>query len=224
MTQNSAESSKIRVIAGLGNPGVKYQQTRHNIGFLVVDYVAAQLGLVWKSERRWKCEIAKTADSSLLLVKPQTYMNLSGESLGPMLRFLRLPAQSLLAVVDELDLPWGKLRLRPQGSAGGHNGLRSLIQHLGTQEFPRLRLGVGRPDGVKEVVDHVLGRFSPEEQATLANILERAKVCLLAAQRQGLEAAMCTFNSDSGVSARPPKAGGPPQAFPAIIKDNPEKS
>ena len=214
----------IRLIAGLGNPGSRYRDTRHNIGFLVIDELARRLGLQWKPEKRWKAEVAKTTDGSLWLVKPQTFMNLSGEAVGPLARYLRIPPEGVLAVVDELDLPWGRLRLRAKGSAGGHNGLRSLIQHLGGESFPRLRVGVGRPDGPKEVVDHVLGRFSPDEQAGLANVLERATVCLLAAQRQGLEVAMNAFNTDPGATARPPEAGGPNKAFSQTSKDNPAAS
>jgi peptidyl-tRNA hydrolase, PTH1 family len=212
----------IRLVAGLGNPGERYRQTRHNLGFLVLDHLAQAEGWAWNTEKKWKAEVAKSPDGSLWLVKPQTFMNLSGESIGPIARFLRLPQESVLAVVDDMELSWGKFRLRASGSAGGHNGLRSLIQHLGGQNFPRLRIGVGRPLDARDPSDHVLGKFSPDEQAGLAKVLERATFCILAVQRQGLEVAMNAFNQDPGASPRPPKAGGPPQASPSPPqKENP---
>ena len=201
---------RIRLVVGLGNPGERYRGTRHNIGFLALDALAAKESLVWKTERKWQAEVAKSPDGSLVLAKPQTFMNLSGESVGPLARYLKVPAGQILAVVDDMELDWGRLRLRPGGSAGGHNGLKSLIQHLGGQDFPRLRLGVGRPTDARDPSDHVLGKFSPEEQAGLANVLDRATLCILAVHRQGLEAAMNTFNPAPGA----PRPSPPPQKIP----------
>jgi peptidyl-tRNA hydrolase, PTH1 family len=206
----AAASQTLRVIAGLGNPGLRYRDTRHNIGFLVLDQLAAELGLRFAEEKRWKAEVAKTAGGELWLVKPQTFMNLSGEAVGPLARWLRVVPGGVLAVVDDMDLPWGRLRLRPGGSAGGHNGLRSLQQHFGSGEFPRLRVGVGRPEGPKDAVGHVLGKFSAEEKAGLASLLERATVCVLTASRAGLDAAMNRFNP---APAPPP----PPAAVRAAV-------
>jgi PTH1 family peptidyl-tRNA hydrolase len=203
-----SESPRIRLVVGLGNPGDRYRSTRHNIGFMALDALAEKQGLAWQTEKKWKAIVAKSADGSLVLAKPQTYMNLSGESVGPLVRYLKVPISGLLAVVDDMELPWGRFRLRPGGSAGGHNGLKSLIQHLGGQDFPRLRLGVGRPGDARDASDHVLGKFSPDEQAGLANVLDRATLCILAAHRQGLEAAMNAFNPAPGAprpSPPPPK-------------------
>lgn len=193
-----------RLIVGLGNPGDRYRGTRHNIGFMALDALAGQERLTWKVEKKWKAEVAKSADASLVLAKPQTFMNLSGESIGPLARYLKVPLSDILAVVDDMELPWGRLRLRPGGSAGGHNGLKSLIQHLGGQDFPRLRLGVGRPSVARDPSDHVLGKFSPDEQAGLANVLTHATLCILAVHRQGLEAAMNTFNPAPGAQRPSP--------------------
>ena len=209
-------SPTLRLIAGLGNPGKRYAGTRHNIGFLVLDRLAEGLGIAFREEKKWKAEVAKTADGGLWLVKPQTFMNLSGEAVGTLARFLRVEPAAVLAVVDDIDLPWGKLRLREKGSAGGHNGLRSLIQHLGTDAIPRLRVGVGRPDGPADVVGHVLGRFSPEEKAGLASLLDRATVCVSTARRSGLAAAMNEFNAEPPRPKPPrPPAGPPPPAAPS---------
>lgn len=207
---------RIRLVAGLGNPGDRYRDTRHNIGFMALDALAMKEGMVWQTEKKWKAMVAKSPDGSLVLAKPQTFMNLSGESIGPLARYLKVQPSEVLAVVDDMEIPWGKLRLRSSGSAGGHNGLKSLIQHLGGQAFPRLRLGVGRPADTRDPSDHVLGKFSPEEQAGLANVLERANLCILAAHRQGLEAAMNAFNPAPGAprpSPPPPKI--PPHDTPA---------
>lgn len=202
--------SRIRLVAGLGNPGERYRGTRHNIGFMALDALAEKEKLTWQQEKKWRALVAKSPDGSLVLAKPQTFMNLSGESIGPLARYLKIPLPDILAVVDDMELPWGRMRLRPAGSAGGHNGLKSLIQHLGGQDFPRLRLGVGRPGDARDASDHVLGKFSPEEQAALANVLDRASLCILAAHRQGVEAAMNAFNPVPGA----PRPSPPPQKIP----------
>ena len=202
--------ARIRLVAGLGNPGDRYRGTRHNIGFMALDALAEKERLSWQLEKKWKALVAKSPDGSLVLAKPQTFMNLSGESIGPLARYLKVPVPDILAVVDDMELPWGRLRIRPAGSAGGHNGLKSLIQHLGGQDFPRLRLGVGRPDDARDPSDHVLGKFSPDEQAGLANLLDRATLCILAVHRQGLEAAMNAFNPAPGA----PRPSPPPPKIP----------
>ncbi|MFM7180137.1 MAG: aminoacyl-tRNA hydrolase [Verrucomicrobiales bacterium] len=206
-----SDTPRIRLVAGLGNPGDRYRGTRHNIGFMALDALAEREKLTWRLEKKWKAMVAKSPDGTLVLAKPQTFMNLSGESIGPLARYLKVPSSQILAVVDDMELPWGKLRLRAAGSAGGHNGLKSLIQHLGGQEFPRLRLGVGRPEGIRDASDHVLGKFSPDEQAELAKILDRATLCILAVHRQGVEVAMNTFNPAPGASRpSPPTLKIPP--------------
>lgn len=188
-----------RLVAGLGNPGQRYRNTRHNIGFLVVEAVAARLGAEWREERRWQCEVAKAAGpSAVTLAKPQTFMNASGEAVGPLARYQRIEPVQVLAVVDDVDLPFGRLRLRPKGGCGGHNGLRSLARHFGTEDYPRLRVGVGRPAGAVAMTGHVLGKFAPDEKEELANVLERATLCVLSACGDGIEHAMNVFNPGPG--------------------------
>jgi PTH1 family peptidyl-tRNA hydrolase len=186
---------KPRLIVGLGNPGREYQDTRHNIGFMVVDALASQLGASWAHEKRWDCALAKFAQGWLL--KPFTYMNASGEAVSSMCRFFKVEPSEVLAVYDDVDLPLGTLRFRMSGSAGGHNGVRSLVSHLGGEDFPRLKLGIapenGRPSG-ERMVDHVLGRFSEGEKPALQQTIARATDALRASLSDGLESAMNVFN------------------------------
>ncbi len=211
-----------RLIVGLGNPGRKYANTRHNIGFLVADACAASLGARFAPDKRRRGEVAGSASDGVWLLKPQTFMNLSGESVGAMARFLKVEPAEVLVVLDDLDLPWGTLRLRPKGSAGGHNGLKSIIAHLGTDAFPRLRIGVGRPEGRGGVVGHVLGKFDSREQSVLDVLISRAKDCVFAAVRSGLPAAMNVFNQKPQASGQETGEGGdrpkghPPQTNPSI--------
>ncbi len=184
-----------RLVAGLGNPGLSYQDTRHNIGFMVMDALAVRLGAAFQNEKRWNSHAAKFAGGWLL--KPQTYMNLSGRAVAGLARFHKVPAQEVLVVCDDVDLPLGRLRLRPSGSAGGHNGLKSIIECLGGSDFPRLKVGIGadngRPGGDR-LSGHVLGKFSADEQATVAIAVERATEAVLTALKDGLGAAMNLFN------------------------------
>jgi PTH1 family peptidyl-tRNA hydrolase len=185
-----------RLIVGLGNPGNAYKDTRHNIGFMVLDALAASLGATFAPEKRWECHLARTPD--LWLVKPQTYMNLSGRAVRLVSKFFRLPPSEILAVHDDVDLPLGRLRLRAGGSAGGHNGIKSMIAELGTSDFPRLKLGVtagqGRPDGGR-LVGHVLGPFTADEKAAVAQVIDQAVTAIRRALSRGLEAAMNEFNT-----------------------------
>jgi PTH1 family peptidyl-tRNA hydrolase len=184
------------LIVGLGNPGETYRDTRHNVGFMVLDELARRCGANFVVEKRWKTQLARHGNT--WLAKPQTFMNASGEAVGAIAHFYKVKVGEVLAVYDDVDLPLGSLRLRPAGSAGGHNGIRSLIAHLGTNAFPRLKLGIadgarGRPDGGK-LSSHVLGRFSEDERATLAQVIDRAADAVSHALSQGLEAAMNLFN------------------------------
>ena len=145
------------MIVGLGNPGRTYEDTRHNAGFMVLDRLAARWGAVFKADRQRKCEVA--AGPGVLLVKPSTFMNESGLCVGPMMRFFKLDPRSVFVIHDEVDFPLGVIKLREKGSAGGHNGIKSLIAHMGTQEFPRLRFGIGQPRGKGDMIGHVLGKF-----------------------------------------------------------------
>jgi PTH1 family peptidyl-tRNA hydrolase len=183
--------SYFQLIVGLGNPGREYTETRHNVGFMIVDRLTAKNRAEWRSERRWHADVARAGES--WVCKPLTYMNLSGQAVAQVASFYKIPADSVLIVLDDFALPLGKLRLRSNGSAGGHNGLQSVIDHLGTQAVPRLRVGIGAAQP-QEAVNHVLGRFRPEEQESLAQMLDRAVAAVECAQAQGIAVAMNTFN------------------------------
>ncbi len=192
----------IRIIAGLGNPGATYADTRHNVGFMVLDRLARHFNAPWKAEKKYKGELA--AGPGLLLVKPQTFMNLSGECVGSLMRFFKFTPEQVLVVYDDISFPCGSMRLRAGGSAGGHNGMKSLIAHLGSDRFPRLRVGIGVP-GQKDMVGHVLGKFSPEEKPLLDDALTRAKQAVLTLLTDGFEAAANKYNVKKEKKERKPK-------------------
>lgn len=184
------------VIVGLGNPGVKYERTRHNVGFMVVDELAKQVG-VRVRVRRFHARIA-TAEVNgkcILLVKPQTFMNLSGEAVQLIVHHYQLPLDRLLIILDDVNLPLGKLRIRPRGSHGGHRGLRSVIETLRTQNFPRLRIGIGKPPVGQDLVDYVLSPFAPDEEETLQLTIARATDAVFTFIAEGIERAMSAFNA-----------------------------
>lgn len=181
----------VRIIVGLGNPGREYAETRHNVGFMVLDKLAAALGAEWKVDKARKGEFA--AGPGVLLVKPQTFMNSSGECVGPVMRYFKYEAEQVLVIYDDISFPVGSLRLRAAGSAGGHNGMKSLIAHLGSERFPRLRVGIGVP-GQKSMVGHVLGKFSPDERPLLDEAVENATQAALLVLREGFQAAANRFN------------------------------
>ncbi|MGI8403470.1 MAG: aminoacyl-tRNA hydrolase [Thermomicrobiales bacterium] len=178
----------VQIIVGLGNPGARYADTRHNAGFFVVDELARRLRATGP-RTRFKAEIAEVRDGDrrFILVKPQTFMNESGLALREVVNWYRVPLDHVLIVVDDLDQPFGQLRLRAKGSAGGHNGLKSIFQHLATQDIARLRIGIGR--GVNQTITHVLSRFSPEERAELDDVVRAAAdAVMLWSERGPLEA------------------------------------
>ncbi|MDO4752579.1 MAG: aminoacyl-tRNA hydrolase [Akkermansia sp.] len=181
----------IRIIVGLGNPGRDYAATRHNVGFMVLDRLAAHFGVEWKTDKARKAELA--AGSGVLLVKPQTFMNASGECVGPLMRYFKFEPEQVFVVYDDISFPVGALRLRAGGSAGGHNGMKSLIAHLGTEKFPRLRIGISAP-GQKQMISHVLGKFAPDERPLLDDALLRASAASLMALSHGFDAAANQFN------------------------------
>ncbi len=185
------------LIVGLGNPGREYQGSRHNFGFMVVDRLAVRLN-AQKLRLQSKAIVTDAIyqERKLILAKPQTYMNLSGQAVQGLLRFYRLPLEALLVAHDDLDLPYGTLRLRPGGGAGGQRGVESVIQSLGVKEFPRLRLGIGRPPGRMEPKDYVLQEFSAAEQKALSEILERAADAVLIFATEGLDKAMNRYNGE----------------------------
>ena len=189
-------SDSLRLVVGLGNPGSKYEGTRHNVGFMALDRLARQEGFSFRQQSKLHGLAAESGigASRLRLLMPQTFMNDSGRSIRAALDWFGFAPHQLLVLVDDMDLPLGRLRLRAQGSAGGHNGLRSAIQHLGTQEFPRLRIGIGAPaenpaERRARTVSHVLGPFSKTEQPCLNAVLDEVLDGLDRIQRLGLERA-----------------------------------
>jgi len=184
------------LIVGLGNPGREYRANRHNAGFMLLDRLVERHKWVGFTKRQGKALITTglLGQASLVLAKPQTFMNLSGEAVSSLLHFYDLPLERLLVVVDEIDLPLGTLRLRPDGGSAGHNGLRSIIEQLGTEVFPRLRLGVGRPSGVKAAAGYVLRDFRGEELEIMTLTLDKAADAVECFVREGLVTAMNRFN------------------------------
>lgn len=182
------------LIVGLGNPGQRYAATRHNIGFMVVDHLARKLepGTL---RNRFDSELIETRDEPgrIVLQKPQTYMNLSGIAVAQAARWYRVPTERILIIYDDLDLPFGRIRLRPGGSSAGHKGLQSVIEHLGTDRVPRLRVGIGRPAHGSSV-SYVLSRFRPEEERFLPEIIALATDAALSWYKDGIDAAMNMYN------------------------------
>jgi PTH1 family peptidyl-tRNA hydrolase len=190
-------------IVGLGNPGRRYRGTRHNVGRDVVERVAAKLDVPLEDDGWARTARAQFGRAAVLLAVPETYMNVSGQAVADLLRRRRLRPERLLIIYDDLDLPFGLLRLRPGNGAGGHNGVRSVIEHLGTKAFPRLRVGIGRPPVGVEPEAFVLERFTPGERAVIDDAIERAANAALAVASDGLEAAM------NRVNVREPAADAP---------------
>jgi len=186
----------IFLIVGLGNPGADYAKTRHNAGFLLVEKLAGQWRSAWSNERRFQARVSRAEHGgrTVLLAEPQTYMNASGESVGALVRFYQLPLERLLVVVDDADLPLGEIRLRPGGGTGGHHGLESVMQHVGSREYARLRIGIGRQENLRQITGHVLGRFSAAENALLDKVLERAGGQMECWLDAGIQKAMSQFN------------------------------
>ena len=184
------------LIVGLGNPGADYARTRHNAGFLVTDRLAERWQASWTYERKFNARIASAQRNSrrVLLCEPQTYMNASGEAVGAVVAFYRVPLPGLLVVVDDADLPLGELRLRPGGSSGGHHGLESIEQHLGTRDYARLRIGIGRQRGAREITGYVLGRFSSTEAPLVDRVLTVASDQAETWLGAGIAKAMSQFN------------------------------
>lgn len=164
----------MKIVIGLGNPGKKYENTRHNVGFMMVDHLAAMWD-VSMTQTKFKSLVGegKRGMEKVLLVKPQTYMNLSGEAVRELVEFFKPDMQNVLIIYDDLDLPVGKIRLRAKGSAGGHNGMKSIIAHLGTDEFNRMKIGIDRPDKGKNVADYVLSSFTPTERPYINEAVKR---------------------------------------------------
>jgi PTH1 family peptidyl-tRNA hydrolase len=191
------------LIVGLGNPGRQYEETRHNIGFMVLDRLAAAEGVAFQSVPKWQCHLAKLPGGGTLLVKPQTFMNLSGRAVRQIMAFHKWDPAGVLVVYDDVSLPLGTLRFREKGSAGGHNGIKSLIEHLGTDGFPRLKVGIGG-SAPGAMVGHVLGRFSEDEREALENTLASALDAVQLARSQGFAVAANRFNTRTTTSTSSP--------------------
>ncbi len=183
------------LIVGLGNPGAEFSHNRHNVGFMLLDCLADRLGESFsRLESNSLLTKAKYQNKRLLLAKPQTFINLSGQAVSRLVKYYKIPLESLLIVYDDVDLPLESIRIRPNGGAGGHKGVASIIERLGTKEFPRLRLGIGRPSGRKNAAAHVLQNFTKEENEFLEVTLKRAVDAVLLFVSAGLETAMNKYN------------------------------
>ena len=184
------------LVVGLGNPGEKYENTRHNVGFLTVDELAERARVpVQKLKYRALTNTVELGGARALLMKPVTYMNLSGEAVGQAARFYKIPPERVLVISDDVSLPLGKLRIRKSGSAGGHNGLKNIIQHLGTDQFPRVKIGVGeKPHPDYDMADWVLSRFTGEDLKTITQAVKRAADAVECVVKDGPDKAMNRFN------------------------------
>lgn len=207
--ERDAMASGTHIVVGLGNPGRNYAQTRHNLGFMVVDELARRGGES-TSRKRFQSELLETrhASGKLVLVKPQTYMNRSGFAVREVLNWFRVPVDQMLIVLDDLDLPYGQVRLRPSGSAGGHNGMKSIIEQTGGPGVPRLRIGIGR--GPKQAKAHVLSHFAPGEQEQLRSLVEAAADTVELWLAEGITTAMNQANAQKSVLAEPETESSPP--------------
>jgi PTH1 family peptidyl-tRNA hydrolase len=192
-----------QLIVGLGNPGPKYDRTRHNVGFEIVDVLAQRWQISLSEQKKFQGILGEgigSGSQKVRLLKPQTYMNNSGQSIRAVVDWYKLPPESVLVIYDDMDLPVGKLRMRLSGSAGGHNGMKSTIAHLGTQAFPRLRIGIGsvrEAERDRDTVSHVLGKFSPQEAPIVAEVIQLAADAVELSLRQGVEKAMSLYNNRS---------------------------
>lgn len=206
MTSPDEKSSSVRVIVGLGNPGLRYERTRHNVGFLTVDELGHRFSVTFQ-ERMFRASwgTASMGGCKILLARPQTYMNRSGEAVSEILRYFRLEPKQMLVIHDDLDLASGRLRLVRRGGAGGHRGIQSIIEHVGRQEFPRLKLGIGRPLHLESVESYVLAPPYAEEQHGFDEMIRMGAEVAVAVVVEGLDAAMNRFNQRAAL--RSPDAG-----------------
>jgi PTH1 family peptidyl-tRNA hydrolase len=183
------------LIVGLGNPGPEYRGTRHNVGFDVIDFIAEQARIkLDKSKHKSRYGMGMVADESVILMKPLTFMNLSGQAVAPLAREWQIKPDHILVITDDLDLQVGRVRLKPKGSAGGHNGHKSLIHSLGTMDYPRLKIGIGSVNRT-QTIDHVLGKFHPDERDAISIAIQRAADGVEIAVSRGLEAAISAVNT-----------------------------
>jgi len=195
LSRPSQAETKTFVLVGLGNPGREYRETRHNVGFMVIDELCKELS-VKLSRMQGKALVGSGVldECKVILAKPQTFMNLSGQSVGSLVKFYKIPLNQLLVILDDLDLPVGTLRIRPGGGSAGNKGLMSIIQQLGTEEFPRMRLGIGRPPGQKGGADYVLHEFQSGEMDFVKGVLDKASRAARVFVASGIDQAMNQFN------------------------------
>jgi len=188
--------ANLYLIVGLGNPGADYARTRHNVGFLAVERLAERWRASWDYEKKFNARLARAQlkGRRLLLCQPQTYMNSSGQTVGALMTFYQLPLTRLLVVVDDADLPLGGIRLRPGGSSGGHHGLESIERRLGTRDYARLRIGIGRQEAARQITAHVLGKFNSTETASVDKVLNAASEQVETWLEAGIQQAMSQFN------------------------------
>ena len=188
----------MKMIAGLGNPGREYEKTPHNVGFVAVNAICQSLKGIWRLEPRFQADVAKISSNgdSLLLVKPMTYMNASGEAIGRLMHYYRIEPSDIIVISDDVNLPPGRIRVRAEGGAGGHNGLSSIIKHVGTQAFTRIRVGVGQSKkNTDSLIGHVLGRITQEDEAPINAAIETAAEAALCAIHESTETAMNRYNA-----------------------------
>ncbi|MBQ7667161.1 MAG: aminoacyl-tRNA hydrolase [Kiritimatiellae bacterium] len=192
----------MKIIVGLGNPGREYERTPHNAGFRAADALALSLGASWKAEPKWKAHVAKARGgaSPLLIAKPQTFMNLSGDAVAPLAAFYKAKPEDVIVIVDEVNLDPGRIRVRPSGSDGGHNGLKSVTERLGTQTYPRVRIGVGMGrHPVPDLVSRVLGRIDAEDEEAVGRGIALAAEAALCVADKGVDFAMNKYNGPETV-------------------------
>jgi PTH1 family peptidyl-tRNA hydrolase len=195
-TRHGSRVENLFLIVGLGNPGKEYAKTRHNAGFLLVENLAENWNANWTAEKKFSSQLANAERSGnkFVLCEPQTFMNASGEAVRKLADYFHLPPEKILLVVDDADLPFGEIRLRGSGSSGGHHGLESVEEHLGTREFPRLRIGIGRKDGSRQITNYVLGQFAKDETELLEKVLAQAAKQVECWADNGIAKAMNQFN------------------------------
>lgn len=185
----------MKMIVGLGNPGNEYADTRHNVGWMLLDALAGHLGITeWRSREKGMVAEGRIGSEKVLLVKPLTYMNNSGECVGPLMRWYKLAPEDVMVAHDDMDIPIGTIRIRKKGSAGGHNGIKSLLQHIGAEEFGRIRIGIGRPPAGWTVINHVLAKFTAEERAEIGHAIDYLIPAVECMVLEGADMAMNKFN------------------------------
>jgi len=195
-SETQTPQPEMHLVVGLGNPGARYVHNRHNVGFRCVRRLAAVHGLEFRARKGARVARGNLAGRSVLLATPRTFMNESGRAVAPLVRFHKVPLDHLLVIYDDLDLPLGTIRIRPKGGSGGHRGMQSIIEALGSQDFPRLRIGIGRPPEGVDPADYVLQDFSTEEEALIREVLERAIAAVETWLNEGIDEAMGRFNAD----------------------------